>query len=1090
MQIAPLTRILALALALPPMLSLAQDENDSPSSAFSGLRARSIGPALMSGRVGDFAVNPRNRAHYFVAACSGGVWKTTNAGTTFQPVFDGQGSYSIGCVTMDPNNPNVVWVGTGENNSQRSVSFGDGVYRSRDGGKTWQNVGLKESEHIGMISIHKSDSDTVYVAAQGPLWRAGGQRGLYKTTDGGDSWKRVLHVNEDTGINEVHIDPRDPEVLFASAYQRRRHVWTLIDGGPHSGIHKSTDGGQSWRKLSRGIPGVDKGRIGLDIAPANPDVLYAIVEAAGDQGGVFRSTDRGETWEKRSSYMSSSPQYYNEIVCDPTDSNRVYSLDTFLQVTVDGGRNFQRVPIRNKHVDDHALWIDPEHPDYLLVGCDGGIYDSYDRGRNWSYKPNLPLTQFYRVSVDNALPFYNVYGGTQDNNSQGGPSRTTSRAGITNEDWFITVGGDGYETQVDPEDPNIVYSQYQYGGLVRHDRRSGQIVDIKPREAAGGEPYRWNWDTPLLISPHNRRRLYFAGNKLFQSNNGGMSWQAISDDLTRRLDRNKLKVFGQIQGVDAVAKHRSTSIYGNSVSLDESPLEAGLIYVGTDDGLVQVTENGGTDWRKIGLFPGVPDRSYVSCITASSHDADTVFAAFDNHKMGDFRPYLLKSNDRGRSWHSLSGNLPDRDIVYSIKQDHVDADLLFAGTEFGAYFTQDAGETWTKIRGLPTIAVRDIAIQQRENDVVFGTFGRGFYILDDYTPLRLVDQDFLDKPGGILPVKTALRYIPRTRLGGRQGLGSQGASFYAAANPSYGAVITYYLNEKLTTRRERRKEAEKSAARSGKEAPYPTLEELRAEDEETVPAVQLTIRDQSGQVVRRLKASRAKGLHRIAWDLRYPSSAPISLSGSGQGPLALPGEYSVELAKIVDGETTPLAGPSKFTVVELGDSTFDAQDREQILEFQQQVARLQRAVGGAVRVAAEAGERLDYLRRAVDETPAAESAWLVDIERLRAGLRTVVTKLSGDRTRSRLQDPTPPSVNGRIRRIVGDQWNVTSPPTQTQRDAYQIAGQEFTSVIANLRVLIRKDLVDIEKKLESAGAPWTPGRILGWQITEPAETSR
>ena len=592
----------------------AESKTDSVAAGiFDGLKVRSIGPALMSGRIGDFAVNPKDRSHYFVAVCSGGVWKTTNAGTTYEPVFDGQASYSIGCVEMDPNNPHVVWVGTGENNSQRSVSFGDGVYRSRDGGASWENLGLKESEHIGMIVIHPRHCDTVYVAAQGPLSRSGGDRGLYKTTDGGKTWSRILHVNDDTGINEVHMDPRDPNVLYASACQRRRHVWTLINGGPHSAIYKSTDGGRNWRKLSRGIPSVDKGRIGLDISPANPDVVYAIVEAADGQGGFFRSDDRGETWSKRSSHMTTSPQYYNEIVCDPRNVDRVYSLDTVMHVTEDGGRSFQPTPRRNRHVDDHALWIDPDHTDHLLVGCDGGIYESFDRGGNWAYKANLPVTQFYRVSVDNAEPFYNVYGGTQDNNTQGGPSRTTSRAGITNEDWFITVGGDGYETRVDPEDANIVYSQYQYGGLVRHDRRSGQNVDIKPREAPGEEPYRWNWDTPLIISPHHPKRLYFAANKLFRSDNGGISWTVVSDDLSRGLDRNALKVMGKIQGVDAVAKHRSTSIYGNSVSLDESPLVEGLIYVGTDDGLVHVTEDGGENWRKVSVFPVVPDMTYSSC---------------------------------------------------------------------------------------------------------------------------------------------------------------------------------------------------------------------------------------------------------------------------------------------------------------------------------------------------------------------------------------------------------------------------------------------------------------------------------------------
>ncbi|MEM7235081.1 MAG: glycosyl hydrolase, partial [Planctomycetota bacterium] len=380
-----------------------------PATMFGGLRARSIGPALMSGRIGDFAVHPRIPSTYFAAACSGGVWKTTNAGTTWTPVFDSQGSYSIGCLAMDPNNPNVIWVGTGENNSQRSVSFGDGVYVSRDSGKSWKNVGLKTSEHIGRIAIDPRDSDVVYVASQGPLWSSGGERGLYKTTDGGKTWNRVLHVSDDTGINEVHLDPRDPDLLYASSYQRRRRVWTLINGGPESAIYKSTDGGASWRKLTRGIPSVDKGRIGLDVSPANPDVVYAIVEAAEGAGGFFRSEDRGETWQQRSGYMTSSPQYYNEIICDPVKVDRVYALDTYMQVTEDGGASFQSVPRRNRHVDDHALWINPSNTDHLLVGSDGGVYESFDRGANWDYKANLPITQFYRVSTDNSKPFYNVY---------------------------------------------------------------------------------------------------------------------------------------------------------------------------------------------------------------------------------------------------------------------------------------------------------------------------------------------------------------------------------------------------------------------------------------------------------------------------------------------------------------------------------------------------------------------------------------------------------------------------------------------------------------------------------------------------------
>ena len=1086
--------LLSLMVAAPSSLAETEDDDESAkgmsAGTFAGLKFRSIGPALMSGRICDFAVNENKPSEYFVAVCSGGVWKTTNGGTTYKPVFDKQGSYSIGCVTMDPNNHNVIWVGTGENNSQRSVSFGDGVYRSRDGGKSWKNMGLTASEHIGMIVVDPRDSDTVYVAAQGPLWRAGGDRGLYKTTNGGKTWDCVLHVSDHTGINEVHMDPRDPDVLYATSYQRRRRVWTLINGGPEGAIYKSTDAGASWRKLTSGIPGGDKGRIGMCIAPADPDTVYAIIEAANGKGGFFRSTNRGETWEKRDKYMSSSPQYYNEIVCDPVKVDRVYTLDTFMHVTNDGGKSFKRSPRKLRHVDDHALWINPNDTSHHLVGSDGGIYESYDRGENWHYKPNLPITQFYRVSVDNSTPFYYVYGGTQDNNSQGGPSRTISPGGIANEDWFITVGGDGYETVIDPEDPNIVYSQWQYGGLVRHDRRSGEVVDIKPREQPDEEPYRWNWDSPLIISPHSHTRLYFAANRLFRSDDRGHSWTAVSEDLTRQLDRDTLKIMDKIQSIDAVSKNRSTSIFGNIVALDESTLVEGLIYVGTDDGLIQITEDAGQSWRRVALFPGVPDQTYVSWIIASRHDADTVFATFDNHKNGDFKPYVLKSTDRGVTWKSISADLPERDVVYNLQEDHENADLLFVGTEFGVYFNPDNGEKWIRLKGgLPTIATKDMTIQRRESDLVLGTFGRGFYILDDYSPLRLVNKELLDNDAVVFPVKDALLYVESSRLGGRSGKGSQGASFYTAPNPPFGAVFTYYLKEKIKTRKEKRQDAEKKSYKAGKTPKYPTIEELRAEDEEKAPSVILTVKNDAGDVVRRVSGSRNKGLHRVAWNLRDPSLRPTRLKTSDKlppwarspvGPLALPGTYTVTLEKEVDAEFTQLADPQSFEVIPLDLATFPAQDRAEAMTYHRKAARLQRAVLGAIRVAGEAETRIAHIRKAIVDTAAVDPALLADAHNLQQRLNVLLTKLRGDRTKAKHQQPRPPSISSRAG--IAIDWHVTSTPTQTQRDAYRDAGEAFVDVLAELRTLIETDLKQLEDKLEKAGAPWTPGRIPDWGL--------
>jgi len=512
------------------------------------LAFRAVGPALTSGRVADLAINPLNPDEWYVAAASGGVWKTTNHGLTFEPLFDDQGSYSIGCITLDPSNSHTVWVGTGENNNQRSVAYGDGVYKSTDGGSSWTNVGLKASEHIGMIAVHPKNSNIVWVAAYGPLWSSGGERGIYKTTDGGTTWRRVLNVSEHTGFNEVHLDPRNPNILFATAHQRRRHVHTYVSGGPESGLWRSEDGGETWSEVKNGIPGGDKGRLSLAISPVNPDLHYLMVEGH----GTYRSTNRGASYSKRSDHATSG-NYYVELIASRSDANTLYSMDTYVQWSEDGGATFKRLGEKNKHVDNHAFWQNPSNPKHLILGCDGGIYETWDHGQAWHYKENLPITQFYRVSVDNAEPFYGIYGGTQDNFSLGGPSRTINDRGIVNSDWYVTQTGDGFESQIDPSDPNIVYAQAQYGGLQRFDKKSGEGVPIKPIEPAGGKAWRWNWDAPLLISPHDSKTLYFAANVVFKSTNRGNSWTAISGDLSRQLDRHLIPVMGKIQGLDAIA---------------------------------------------------------------------------------------------------------------------------------------------------------------------------------------------------------------------------------------------------------------------------------------------------------------------------------------------------------------------------------------------------------------------------------------------------------------------------------------------------------------------------------------------------------
>jgi photosystem II stability/assembly factor-like uncharacterized protein len=1034
---------------------------------------REIGPALTSGRISDMAVNPENTSEFYVASASGGVWKTENAGVTFEPIFDGEGSYSIGCVTLDPNNPHTVWVGTGENNNQRSVAYGDGVYRSRDGGKSWKNMGFENSEHIGMIKVDPRNSNVVYVAVYGPLWSEGGDRGLYKTEDGGETWDKVLDIDQYTGVNEVHLDPRNPDVLYVAAHQRMRKVWSYVGGGPGSAMYKSTDAGKTFRKLTQGLPDGKMGRIGMVISPVNPDILFAVVEAENEAGGFFKSNDRGESWSKVNKYKTSG-NYYQELYADPVDVNKVFMMDTWAHVTYDGGKTIQKLGETNKHVDNHCMWIDPTNTNHYYMGCDGGMYETFDNAKNWQYFPNLPVTQFYKVVTDNNVPFYSVYGGTQDNFSLGGPSSTRKKSGIDNYDWYVTNEGDGFESASDPENPNIVYAQAQYGWLVRYDKASGQKVPIQPQPGKDESAYRWNWDAPLIVSPHKATRLYFAANKLFKSDDRGNTWETISPDLTRQLDRNTMKIMGSVPSVDMVMKNRSTTIYGNIVALSESTKKAGLIYIGTDDGLIQVTENDGGEWRKIDGIKEVPEHTYVNDVKASLHDENVVYAVFNNHKSGDFKPYIYKSISKGKSWEKITNGLPERGSVYSIAEDHVDSKILFAGTEFGIFVTVDGGSNWLALKGgLPTVAVRDIDIQREQNDVVLATFGRGFWVLDDYSALREINAEAKAKDAVFLNNRPGLTFIYDSKYG-YQGTGFQGASFWVGKNPDMGVRFTYFVKEVPKTVKATRQSEETETRKNGEDVTYPSKEQLRQEDLEEAPYFIFVIKDAGGNEVKRFTQSAKTGIQTVMWDGKWSelnvqkSKSPLSKSGSAY--LALPGNYTVSLFLSVNEEVKALVENHSFELNVLNLNTLKV-DPSTVIDFQRELNALNRVAEGVDHYYSSLVKRVEAAKAASRVSPNGDMSKLKELAILEAQLQKMNITLHGDATLGKHQFEIEPSLLDRLGLAAWSSWSNQNASTTIQNKDYQIANEGLKTVISEMEE-INTQLETIEKTLNIGGAPY------------------
>ena len=847
----------------------------TPTVSLEAFNLRNVGPAFLSGRIADIKTHPENESVWYVATGSSGVWKTVNAGTTWTPIFDDQPSYSTGCITLDPSNPDVVWVGTGENVGGRHVAYGDGIYRSDNGGTTWKNMGLKKSEHISEIIVHPDNSDVVWVAVQGPLWTSAGERGLYKTTNGGTSWKRVLGNDQWTGVTDIMIDPRNPQILYAATWDRHRTVAALMGGGPGTALYRSDDGGENWTKLTEGLPESNMGKIGITISPQNPDVVYAAIELDRKSGAVYRSSNRGASWTKMSDTVSggTGPHYYQELYASPHEFDRLYLMNVRVLTSGDGGKTFVQLKERDKHSDNHAIVFKKDDPNYIMLGTDAGIYETFDNAETWRYIKNLPLTQFYKVAVNNAEPFYHIFGGTQDNGSAGGPSATDEREGIANKHWYKTLFADGHQSATDPVYNDIIYAETQQGGLYRIDLTTGEQVSVQPKAGLGESHERFNWDAPILVSPHNPKRLYFASYRVWKSESRGDDWEPISGDLTRNEDRLTLPIMGRKQSWDNAWDVGAMSNYNTITSLAESPVQEGLLYAGTDDGFIQVSENGGESWRKIPVTAlGLAPRTFVNDIKADLFDANTVYVALDNHKEGDFNPYLFKSTDKGQSWQSISGNIPDRTLVWRMVQDPVKKNLLFAATEFGIYTSLNGGTSWQKLGGAPTISFRDLTIQKRENDLVAASFGRGFFVLDDYSALREFTEDNLSQKGKLFTPRTAKWFVPRSNIG------NTGADYYFAKNPTYGAVFTYHLADEYQTAKEVRKEKETSLNKNKADIPFPGWDALDTERQEKEAQVVLSIQDSQGNVINKISQKASQGSHRMAWNFSHFN--PYSISDS------------------------------------------------------------------------------------------------------------------------------------------------------------------------------------------------------------------
>ena len=1008
-----------LLLAL-PLAVAAPAAAQIPDGFLDPLEPRAIGPATMAGRIADFAVWEKDPAVFYVASASGGLLKTVNGGTSWENVFDDQDVVSIGDVTINPHDPNEVWVGTGEANNRQSSSWGGGVYKSTDGGRTWRHMGLEESHHVGRIVVNPVDTDIVYVAALGHLWGANPERGVFMSEDGGETWQHVLAIDDDTGVTDLAMDPANPKVIYAAAYPRRRSSWGFNGGGPQGGIYKTVDGGRSWRKLTNGLPDGPTGRIGIDIHRANPDIVYAIVQ--NDEGGVFRSEDKGESWE-RVNTLNPRPMYFSQIRVDPNDPQRVYVGGVRLHVSDDGGRTFSEESAPQVHLDHHAFWIDPNNSRHLIDGNDGGVWVSRDRSGNWEHLNNYPIGQFYNINFDMADP-YHVFGGMQDNATWGGPSAVRSQQGIANEHWYQMLACDGMYVAVEPGDDDVVYTNCQNGRIVRYDRRTGERKAVQPQPGSDDEELRWNWTAPIVVSTHDPATIYTGANVVFRSRDRGHSWESVSPDLTRQIDRDTLRLLGVRGDSITQARNDGMSSFGNITSLAESTLREGLLYAGTDDGNVHVSRDGGATWTDLTeRIRGVPRMLYVSRVRPSSFDEGTVYASFDGHRSDDFAPWVFVSTDYGQSWRSISEGLP-AGSVYVVEEDPVNPAVLYVGTEFGLFASNDRGRAWTRWPGVPTVAVYDLKVHPRENDLVLGTHGRSILIIDDVSPLQQLDAGVMASGDHLFGVRRATQFIPNEDgwfLGGRS---------FRAPNPRFGAYLNYWLASDLDD------------------------------------SVRVAIRGPDGALVRELAGPGDAGLHRLAWDLRGEPAGPMGFGLAGAfnlsdlGPFVLPGTYTVEL-QAGDGwhtQTVEVRGDPEVTLT--------AAERRAQWDMVTSLTAMQKRLE-------EARERVEAMEAQVetasalvkerDDAPPAVTEAVAAAEKRLGDLRTRLLGGGGGGFGG------PPTIARTVGGLKGEVTRVQSPPTAVQTERLERSVRELNEAIVEVNALIGETVPSLHRLLAEHG---------------------